>query len=76
MKKAMIKRNTLTDKDPALLVACWKDKLVVVQKTAVNKANNSPKWDVNMGNFYGAKVLKTSGYLEKNIQILFKFCKE
>ena len=76
MKKAMINRNTLTDKDPALLVACWKDKLVVVQKTAVNKAKSSPKWDVNIINFWAAKVFKLLAKMMKIYKYFFNFLLE
>lgn len=74
MKKAMIKRNTLTAKDPALRVACWKDKLVVVQKTAVNKAKSSPKWDVNIINFWAAKVFKLPAKMMKTRKYFLSFC--
>lgn len=73
MKKAMIKRNTLTDKEPALRVACWNDKLVVVQKTAVNKAKSSPKWDVNIINFWAAKVFKLPAKMMKISKYFLSF---
>ena len=74
MKKAIIKRNTLTDNEPALRDACWNDKLVVVQKTAVNKAKSSPKWDINIINFWAAKVFKLHAKMMKTRKYFLSFC--